>query len=137
MAQMTGAALKNVAASQMPAVERLGVHAVQMPHAARQVRLRRLDEQVALVGHQAVGAANPAEALDRVGERVEEEVAIRIAEEDVLPRVAATGYMVQGRPGVGIAVRRVRVNSQAASRRETDLDLSKDAPWAQPATEHA
>jgi hypothetical protein len=42
-----------------------------------------------MVGHQAVGAANPAEALDRVGERVEEDVAIRVDEEDVLPRVAA------------------------------------------------
>jgi len=78
----------NASRWQMPAVERLGVDAVQMAHATRQARFRCLDEQVALVGHQAVGAANPAEALDRVGERVEEEVAIRIDEEDVLPRVA-------------------------------------------------
>jgi hypothetical protein len=60
-----------------------------MAHAARQVRLRRFDQKMIVIGHQAVRVADPTEAVDRVGERVEEELAIRVDEEDVLPRVAA------------------------------------------------
>lgn len=74
----------------VPTIERLGVDPVQVAHPARQVCLRRLDEQMVVIRHQTVRVADPAEALDGVAQHLKEELAVRINEEDVLPRVAAT-----------------------------------------------
>jgi hypothetical protein len=100
------------------------------PNATRQVRLRCLDEQVAMVGHQAVGAANPTEAVDRVGERVEEELAIGIDEEDVLPRVAAARYAEPRRSRSRQVDSESRPTPQLLPR-EAALDCAGGALWRQ------
>jgi len=40
-------------------IEALGVDPIQLPHAGREVGLRGLHQQVVMIGHQAVGMADP------------------------------------------------------------------------------
>lgn len=70
------AALEEVAVAAVAAVEALGVDTVQVPHAAGEVRLRRLHEQVVVVRHQAVREPLPAVALAAERECLEEALAV-------------------------------------------------------------
>jgi len=58
------APLEEVAVAAVATVERLGVDAIQLPHGAGEVRVRRLDEQVIVVVHQTVGEHVQAVAAD-------------------------------------------------------------------------
>jgi len=77
-----------------------------------------------------VGVADPTEAVDRVGKRVEEELAIRIDEGDVLPRVA---------PARDVEPRRSRSRQVDSESRPTPQLLPEEAasdcaggvPWRQ------
>jgi len=48
-----------------------------------------------VVRHQTVGVTDPTEAPDRVAERLEEQLAVWVDEEDALPGVAAARDVVQ------------------------------------------
>ena len=76
------------------AIEALGIDAVQLSHAAGQVGLGRLDQQVKVVVHQAVGVAVPPEALDDRGESVQECFAVFVVAKHFLARIAARGHMI-------------------------------------------
>jgi hypothetical protein len=78
------------------AVERLGVDAVQVAHASGQVGFGRGDDEVVVVGQQAVGVAAPMPAPDRVAKQVEEAAAVVVVEEDRRAGVAAGGDVVEG-----------------------------------------
>jgi len=71
------ATLEEMPVSSVPTVEGLRVHAVQVAHAAGEVRLRGADEQVVVVAHQAVGEAAPGEALERFFEDLQEALPVR------------------------------------------------------------
>ncbi len=45
----------------MPTVERLGVDAVELAHGVGKIGIRRLNQQMKVIGHQAIGMANQAE----------------------------------------------------------------------------
>ena len=90
----TVATLEEVADSSVTTVERLRVHAVQVPHPAREVRLRRANEQVVVVSHQAVGKAAPAKAVVRVCEHLEETLSVRVISKDLRPLVASRRQVV-------------------------------------------
>jgi hypothetical protein len=47
-----------------------------------------------VVGHEAVGMAEPAESLDRLGQGLEEGFLVHIVEEDFLAGIAAGGDVV-------------------------------------------
>jgi hypothetical protein len=55
--------LKQMAHLRMPPVVVLRIAAIQLPHAKREIRLRRLDEEMIVIVHQAVGVADPAIAI--------------------------------------------------------------------------
>jgi hypothetical protein len=63
---------------------------------AGEVTLRRFDEEVVVVAHQAVGAAKPVGALYGLAEDGKEELAVVIFGKDVRPGVAARGDVVNG-----------------------------------------
>ena len=77
-------------------VVRLGVDAVQVAHAGRKVPFRCFDEEVIVITHQAVGVTEPVEALYRLAEDGEKEMAVVVIFEDISPGVAARGNVIDG-----------------------------------------
>src|SRR5437762_14270346 len=77
-------------------IEPGGVCAFEPLHAAREVRLRGLDDQMKVVGHQHPGGDAPAEAFDRLGDEAEEGFPIAVGEEDGALLIAARGEVVDG-----------------------------------------
>ena len=55
----------------MPTVVRLGIAAIQLAHTQRQIGLRRFDQEMIVIVHQAVGMTEPAIAIDDMGEERE------------------------------------------------------------------
>jgi hypothetical protein len=70
------AAAENVVDASVPLVEGSGVAAVQVAHALVEVGLRRLDEEVVVVAHQAADLHLPAVAALDAAEDVEEDDAV-------------------------------------------------------------
>jgi hypothetical protein len=62
-------------------VEALGVDAVQPLHPVGEVGAGAVDDQVVVRSHEAVGVAVPAVAVDRLGQELEEEDAVRVSPE--------------------------------------------------------
>jgi hypothetical protein len=89
------AALEDVADALVAAVEALGIEAIDVAHSGREIRARRLDHQMVVVGHQAVGVAAPAAAPDDFAERLQELATVGVDEEDGRAVVAARGDVVE------------------------------------------
>ena len=87
------AGLEEVAAAAVPAVEALGVDAVEVAHAEREVPERRLQEQVVVRFHEAVGVAKPAVASDGVGERGKQRDPVLIVTDDASSFVSARDHV--------------------------------------------
>jgi hypothetical protein len=62
----------------------LGIDAIQLAHAERQVSLRRFNKQMIVVVHETVGVADPMIALINVAEYPEECFTVAVVLEDVL-----------------------------------------------------
>jgi hypothetical protein len=80
-------ALEDVARPAQPPVELLRVPAVQPPDAAAEVRAPRLDQQVHVVGHQAVREAAPVAVRRDEGEQLQVADVVAVAEEQPAPIV--------------------------------------------------
>ena len=93
------APLIHVAHRAMASVEGLGVDAVELPHPPRQISLRRLEEQVIVVLHEAVRMAQPLGPPDHRGQHVKQALPVSIIPEDPLTRIAPAGSVMH-RPGV-------------------------------------
>lgn len=88
--------LKQMAHSRMSPIVVLRIAAVELPHAQREIRLRRFDEEMIVIVHQAVGMAQPAVAIDDVGQNREPLGAVAVVGHDILPGIAPAGDMVDG-----------------------------------------
>ena len=62
------ATLKHVTDATMPAIDILGVHAIELAHTGRQIGLGGFDDEVVMVGHLAPGMHRPVVALAALGE---------------------------------------------------------------------
>jgi len=78
----TEAAFEDMSGPLQPCVELLGVDAVQAVHPVREQRSPRLDDEVVVVGHQAIRVAVPAELPDRSSKEMHEEDTVKIVKED-------------------------------------------------------
>jgi hypothetical protein len=76
-------------------IEALRVHTVELSHPARQVCRGRLDDQVIVVAHQAVGMAPPSEPVDDVRERLQECPPVLVVEKDRFSRIATRSDVVE------------------------------------------
>ena len=78
-------------------VDRLRKDAVQLPHALGEIRIRRLHQQVVVVGHEAVGMNQPIEALAGCTQHVQKRrpVAVGVAEKDTASLVSVGCHMIQ------------------------------------------
>jgi len=88
--------LEKVTVSFMPSVKKLGIDAVKLPHAEGEVAVRCFDQKMVVVGHEAVGVAQPVITLVDVLKGVEEILAVLVVFEDGLLFVAARGDMIHG-----------------------------------------
>ena len=70
--------LKDVTNPPMSLVKFLGINAIKLSHSLRQVSIRGFDDQVIVIVHQAIGVANPVEALVNVSESAEKQFAVAI-----------------------------------------------------------
>ena len=89
-------ALEKVAVSVMSFVKKLGIDAVKLSHAEGEVAVGCFDQKMVVVGHEAVGVAQPVITLVDVLKGVEEILAVLIVFEDGLLFVAARGNMIYG-----------------------------------------
>ena len=89
-------ALEKVAGSFMPFVKKLGIDAVKLSHAEGEVSVGRFDQEMVVVGHEAVGVAQPVITLVNMLKGVEKILAVLVVFEDSLLFVAARGNMIHG-----------------------------------------
>lgn len=81
----------------MPAIERLGVDTVELPHAPREGRAGCLDQQMIVMVHHTVDMTQPAVAVDAVRQCREKPPPILVIADDPLVGIAAAGQMVHRR----------------------------------------
>jgi hypothetical protein len=93
--------LKEVACPAMATVEGLGVNPIELAHAHGEGRLWRLDKQVVVIAHEAIGMTPPPIAGNYVAEAIEKLLAIGVIEKNPLSRVTARGRV--GRQGYDTA----------------------------------
>jgi hypothetical protein len=89
-------ALEQMAGPAVSFVEELGVNAVQLPHTEREISVRGLDEDVEVIGHEAIGVADPVVAFVDVLEGVQEVLTVRVVLKYRLLLVAAGSNMIDG-----------------------------------------
>lgn len=88
------AALHEMTGAGMLSIEPLRIYPVEILHSPRQVRFRRFDKKVIMIGHQAVRVAYPPESLDSNTKYFEKPSPINIVEEDIFPCVSSTGDVI-------------------------------------------
>ncbi len=77
-------------------IEELGIDAVQLPHADGEIPVGGLNQQMIMVGHEAVGVANPVVSLIDVLEGIEKIDSILIVLENGFLFIPAGGHVVDG-----------------------------------------
>ncbi len=90
------APLQDMTDAFMTTIKALGVDAVQLAHASRQVGPGCLEKQVIVVAHQAVGMTYPFETVDDLAKKLKERDAVRPGEENILFRVAPARNVIDG-----------------------------------------
>jgi hypothetical protein len=88
--------LEDVARPLVVPVDPLRVDAIEVAHTSREIRFRRLDHQVIVVGHQAVRVTNPPVSINHFGKDLKEGHAIRIGKEDLLTSIATARDVIDG-----------------------------------------
>ena len=86
--------LQQVSRPLMPAVKPNAVTGVEPLHAAAQIRLRRLHQQVKMIIHQNINVQPPLEKLHRLAQQVAEMPAVTIITINRTPFIAAGGDMM-------------------------------------------
>ena len=79
----------------MPPIESLRVHTVDFAHALRKRWLKRLDEQVIVIAHQASGPNAPIETPKHPAEIIDECLAVLVFQENIGSRVASRHDVVE------------------------------------------
>ena len=89
------ASLKEVANTLVDKIEPLRVVTVHVAHEIREVAVGRLDEEVVMVAHEAVGVEDDVVEGEAIGEVFEKSSAIAIVEEDLLTSIATSGNVIE------------------------------------------
>src|SRR5215210_2184063 len=86
--------LEQMPALGVPPVEPLGVPAVEPLHSLGDVRLRRLDQEMEVVGHQAIAVAPPAVPPHHGFQELDEGGVVGVVVEDRLPTIAPRDHVI-------------------------------------------
>ena len=85
-----------MSAALVAAVGRLGVHAIELAHAFREIGLRGFHDEMVMVGHQAIRMTAPVEALNHFAQHVDEGRSVGVVFHDRLAPIAAGGDVIEG-----------------------------------------
>jgi len=80
----------------MAPVEALRVDLIEPRHASCQIGLGGFNEELVVIGHQAVCVESPALLCDLAAEEIKKRCAVAIIAKDVLARISARGDVIQG-----------------------------------------
>ena len=80
----------------MTRIKVLRLVAVQVAHSTREIAVGRLDEEVVMIAHEAVGVEDEIVRFDHVFKPIEKSFSIAIGEKDVLLCVAASNDVIEG-----------------------------------------
>ena len=80
----------------MATVIRLRIAAIELAHAEGQIRLRRFEEQMIVVIHEAIDVTEPAIPIDHMSQEGQKRGAITVICHNVVPSIAATRDVVDG-----------------------------------------
>ncbi len=75
----------------VPAVVGLGVDAVDVAHDARQVGPPRVQDEMVVIAHQAIGENAAVESRERPTQHVQPDLAVRVVVEDLFATVSSGG----------------------------------------------
>ena len=78
----------------MLSVEPLGIDTIEMPHASGKIGLRRLNKEMVVIGHQAVGVADPAETVDCGSKDLQKTQPISVVKKDLSTGISSAGNMI-------------------------------------------
>jgi hypothetical protein len=76
------ARLEEVSDVPVPLVEAQRVEPIETVHALGEIRFSELEDDVVVVGHQAVGETDPVPMMDRLGQNRHEQAPVLVVEED-------------------------------------------------------
>jgi len=100
-AELVADALHCVADATVHLVDPLGVDAVQLAHPLGEIGIRRLNEQVIMVAHQAVGVHQPVEPMTDTAKQIKENVAVPSPEVNILSPATACSDVVESASELG------------------------------------
>jgi hypothetical protein len=86
--------LQDVPDTSVTPIEALCVDTIEVAHPTREVCVRRLDQKVIVVGHQAVAVTYPVEALYYISHPLQKRAPIVVIDIDILSSIAARGYVI-------------------------------------------
>jgi predicted ribosome-associated RNA-binding protein Tma20 len=89
-------ALEQMTCPLMTFIEKLCINPVQLPHAQGKITIWRLDQEVIVVVHHAVGMAEPVIPLINMLESVQEVDAVLVVFENGLLFISAGGDVIDG-----------------------------------------
>jgi hypothetical protein len=89
-------ALEQMTVPLMAFIEKLSINAVQLPHAYREIAVGGLNEQMVMVGHEAVGVAYPIVSLVDVLKGIEEIDTVLVILKNGFFLIPARGHVVDG-----------------------------------------
>src|SRR5262245_16604571 len=76
------------------AIEALGKYSIKLAHADRKIGLWCLNQQVIMIRHQTIRMTDPAVARDDVSEGLKKQLAVAVAQKDLLARITPTSQMI-------------------------------------------
>jgi hypothetical protein len=124
--------LEEVTDSLVPVIKKLGVDAVQLPHADGEVTVRSLDKKVVVVVHEAVSVADPVVSLIDTMEHHEEVLAVLIVPVNGFLFVPPAGDVIDS-AGVFYAQRTCHVGTVSHHAGNVKIkDLTPPLPLALP-----
>lgn len=102
----------------MSPVIRLRVESIELPHPARQIGLRRFDQEMIVIVHQTIRMTQPAEPIHHMRDDGQETAPVGVVDNDRLPGIAATGNVIDRT--LKLEAERTRHEAEAA---ESDMSL--------------
>ena len=80
----------------VPPIKTLGVHTIDVPHQARQIRRPGMQHKMVVVAHQAVSQPLRIKAPRPLGQHLQQSLPIHIILKDRLPTITTRSHVVTG-----------------------------------------